>query len=337
MTMFDPVPIPTWNSLLGAQATVRQVDGWLASPPMLALARTYGEDLEGVPAPTAALRLETLAAANWDFRKGKERDTAARVEIDANQTDLIVAAATALGLVQSTPPLESEYDALLVLGGLIRACMVRPRYAAELLRDGLVAKEIVALGAFRPLSDPELQLADDLGVTVTDEFEAMTAGVRHALGNSLVEPPIVTGQELPNDPARSWRDVSWQTHEIGGGALRQVRVVAAPTVRAQAARANTTETYQFWAQTLKAEDIRSVLVITNPIYVAYQGCAAILALGLAEGLDVETVGVSRESADLGTTTQPFGAQEYLQELRSAIESMIKLRTALDTPRPGSQE
>ena len=73
--------------------------------------------------------------------------------------------------------------------------------------------------------------------------------------------------------------------------------------------------------------MRSVLVITNPIYVPYQGCVALQAFALEQGWIVETVGAGPSASDLGGMTQPFGAQHYLQEIRAAISSMRSLRYA----------
>jgi hypothetical protein len=229
------------------------------------------------------------------------------------------------------PPQRRRYDAILVLGGLIRACVVRPRYAAELVATGTKVSEIIGLGAFRPLSQPELALGERLGLEVRDEFSAMTRGVALAFEGSLVVPPVIDGHEVPNDAARSWRTVRWAGRRGDEESLHldQVTVVAAPTSRANAKRANTIETYDFWARSLRGSEIRSLLVITNPIYVPYQGCAAIQALGLGHGLDVETVGVTTAIADLGDETQPFEPQDYLQEILSSINGMTSLRGVLE--------
>jgi len=69
-------------------------------------------------------------------------------------------------------------------------------------------------------------------------------------------------------------------------------------------------------------------LITNPIYVVYQGTVAMRTLGMAHGLDVETVGVTDEAAALGADTQAWGPQQYLQEIFSSIRALCALRQDL---------
>jgi len=318
------VPVPTWDQDAGPPETVRQIDDWLMSEPMATLVEMFGGNRDN-----AALDcLEAFAKKHWDFRGGRERDMVPTVAFSESVASTVIAVADALGLVEPTPPRRTEYDAALVLGGLVRACIVRPRFAASLVRSGLRLREVVALGAFRGLSKVEVELATRFDLPVTDEFTAMTEGMRAAFTAWLTEPPAIAGEDVARNASRSWRTVTWRPTDAP---IEAVSVVAAPTLRRDADRANTAETYDFWVRRLKRAEIRSVLVITNPIYVPYQGSTAIESLGLAHGLDVETVGVSSETADLGPDTQRFEPHHYLQEIRSAIGALIRLRSALVGP------
>ena len=92
--------------------------------------------------------------------------------------------------------------------------------------------------------------------------------------------------------------------------------------------------YEFWISKERAEPLHSVLAVTHPIYVPYQGCVAIRALGLNHGIGVETVGITDVVADLGELTQLFGAQDFLQELNAALNEMSRLKRELESSAAG---
>lgn len=325
---FDRVPTPEWAGLQNAASTLRQIDNWVTSPPIVALVRAFGGDIDGARPEEISCRLQVFAATHWDFRKGRERDSAKHFDFDKDQSELIMSAATALGLADSLCPRSPRYDAVLVLGGLVRACIVRPRYAAQLIRNGLATQEVVALGAFRPLSPSEHELAGRLGLSAHDELTALTEGVEAAFGEFLVGLPDIVSQNVPEYPARSWRTITWRASIRPSDIFGQVTIVAAPTSRSGASRANTADAYSFWASRLRPPIVKSVLIVTHPIYIPYQGCTAIQILGLGHGLDVEIVGVSQDAADLSVETQMFEPAQFLQEIRSGIDAMLQLRSAI---------
>lgn len=63
----------------------------------------------------------------------------------------------------------------------MRACLVRPKYAARLLADGVKAAEVVALGGFRSLGGDEVELADNFGIATDNELHAMVEGVQRGI------------------------------------------------------------------------------------------------------------------------------------------------------------
>jgi hypothetical protein len=205
MSPFDSVPPPTWDQAAGESETIRQIDDWLGSEPVVALVQAFGGTLKTGPSAAYADSLREFAQSHWDFRKGQERDTARRQNFDGPTVEIVQSAAEALGLVDAIAPRKQQYDAFLVLGGLIRACITRPRYAADLMASGIHAKEVVGLSAFRQLSRLELELGQRLGLKVNDEFDAMTQGMRRALESSVMEPPTTQGKDVPGAPSRSWR------------------------------------------------------------------------------------------------------------------------------------
>lgn len=285
MSEFAPVALPTWAG--DPMATRALVDAWLASEPLRELVAAFGGSADD--------DLVAFARRSWDFRGGAERDLAERRAFPREVDELVARATAALALREPLPPTRDSYDAILVLGGLLRGCVVRPRAAARLLASGVTASDVTALGSHRPLSGPELELGGRLGMTVSTEFEALELGMRRAFAERGLTTPT--------------------------------RVIAAPPAPG-AARADTRATYRSWAEELRASDARSVLLITHPIYVPYQHGVAIGTLGIEHGMRVETIGVTDEDADLGPDTGTFRAQDYLQETLSAIIAMSDLRARL---------
>jgi len=311
--------LPRWDALPGdAERCVAAIDSWTAALLDSGVVAAFGDaELVGL-APTAALdALEGFAAEHWDFRAGRERNLARVPEFTPAQLTAIDAATAALGLDGTPPPSRGHYDAVVMTGGMVRAGIVKPRYLRELADAGLDWGEGVFLGGFRPFAGDELDLAPRLGVAGDNEFDAMVAGLREAFALGLVPDAEFWGG---GTGAAGWRDVVWM---VDG---RRLRVVAAPSSEPDVRRANTADTYRFWA--MRAPDVRSVLVITTPVYVPYQGAVAIEILGLEFGLSVETVAVSASATDLGPDTQLFLPHHRLQELRSAIHGMRRLRRRL---------
>lgn len=265
--------------------------------------------------------LESFAVDYWDFRGGRERNLADRPEFSSTQAEEINAAADELGLTETLPPRRREYDAVVMTGGMVRAGIVKPRHLRELYDGDLVWKEGIFLGGFRPFAGDEVELAPILGVDGNNEFDAMSVGMRQAFALGVPDSTRGFDPATRSQPtAADWREESWAWNG------RMLRVIAAPSSEPQRRRANTADTYRFWAS--RAEGIESVLIVTTPIYVPYQGAAAIEVLGIECGFSVETVAVSATASDLGDHSQPFLPQHRAQELRSAIHGFHRLRSRL---------
>lgn len=325
--------LPRWDALPGdAERCVATIDAWASTLVESGVVEAFGGfQLSGLAPADVLDVLDSFAAANWDFRAGRERNLASVPEFTVVQLTAIDVATKTLGLDGTPPPQRPHYDAVVMTGGMVRAGIVKPRYLRELEVAGLDWDEGVFLGGFRSFAGDEVDLAPRLGVDGDNEFDAMLAGMRQAFG--LAGEP--TSERSGHDEARdgdvavdsavgahpsSWREVAWAANG------RTLRVIAAPSSEPSVRRANTADTYRFWARLAKG--VRSVLVVTTPVYVPYQGAAAIEILGLEFGLSVETVAVSETASDLGADTQLFLPHHRLQELRSAIHGMRSLRRRL---------
>ncbi|WP_412539999.1 hypothetical protein R8Z50_29880 [Longispora sp. K20-0274] len=285
---------------LPSSADVGQIEAWVTSRPLRDLVRAFGGGW-----PTGSLAkilsdLDVFSQGVWDFRAGQERHLARAKDFDPRTTDLIMASCRALGLVDEEDPKNQTYTHFLVLGGLIRACIQRPEYAAR-LSARVTTGDVTALGSFRPLTDIEKSLAARLGLGAPlTEFDAMDAGMRLAFG--LGEPAEVTEH----------------VRRYTGEAPASFTVVAAPS-SVPGRRANTADTYRYWAEHYSPAG--DLLLVTSTAYVPFQHCDALRILGLEYGCGIDTVG-------LAPTALPFTPANYLQEVRSAIRSMRALHAVL---------
>lgn len=296
------------------------LEEWIRSEPLAALAKAWGaEPPIGFGSREAYEWFDAFSAQHWDFRKGGERNLAARGDLTPEQISASIEAAEALGIMTSRPPQRNSYDYVLILGGMVRACITRPRFAAQLASEGVQLGSVFALGGFRPLGGDEIDLARSLGIQAENEFEAMVEGIRRAF--EISDPPILEA----SGPARSNAD--WATAHFES---KSISVIAAPSRAPSERRANTSDTFAWWAERTPNLRGKTILLVTAAIYVPYQGAAAIEQLGLPFDASIETVGISDGAAYLGEHTQTFSEFNYLQEIRSAIRGHASLYLAINS-------
>ena len=320
--------LPTWTgSADDAMRTRATIDDWAGSAALAALVDAFGGSTDGRRGAELLEWLDRFSAAHWDFRGGAERNLASPVALPSDVEQLVLDSAPVLGLAGPYPLHRDRYDTVLMTGGMIRAGVVKPRFARELLASGIGAKSVVFLGGFRPFAGDELELAPVFGVRGDNEFEAMVRGMELAFGP--LGDPVTTSSGHGSGRGGSkgsgnsdWRICEWAGEDV------TLRVVAAPSSDPTRRRANTADTYRFWADRVREPQEQSVLVVTTPIYVPYQGAGAVEVLGLEHGLAVGTIGVSGSASDLGEHSQVFQAQNHLQEIRSAIRALRSLRYRL---------
>lgn len=317
MTSFEPVPA------VGSGVDVADdIDAWISSAPVRALVDAFGGGTNLLVGDLCG-RLVSLDkfSDRWDSRRGVERNLAAPLELTDEQAGLTLAAADALGLVDPRPPQRTEYDHVFALGGLVRACLVRPAYAAQLIRSGEVTTTAVtALGGHRPFGGDEVEIARSVGMLdVDEEYEALDHGTRQAFGLGSLATEIGEDSELPGG---TW---SVRTYTADDG-LR-IQVAAAPSTEPAVRRAHTADTYEWFARTLASlHPGQTLLAVTSAIYVPAQQAAALRMLALPFGVHVETVGV-RPGSVAPTLAQTFTPSNYLQEIRSAIRGYRALHEA----------
>lgn len=302
-----------------------ELESWIRSEPLRALAAAWGGVVPRGDHDVLKLYdwFDQFSATHWDFRRGRERSLALESGLTTEQVRASHDSSEALGMVDALRPSRQDYDYVLVLGGLARACLTRPRFVAELVGRGIKFGEIVALGGTRPLGDAEKAFARSHGLDVASEFDALIEGVMLAFGISE-RPDIITGSSRGN--------VEFSGSASARFGTRSISVIAAPSTEPGSRRANTADTFTWWADKAAPLDGKHVLIVTAAIYVPYQSASAIENLGITFNASTETVGISADAARLGGRTQAFSSEDYLQEIRSAIRGYrslyAKLRSAV---------
>ncbi|HEY7951701.1 MAG TPA: hypothetical protein VID70_01860 [Solirubrobacteraceae bacterium] len=303
-------------------SSARELSGsiaaWLFSPALAAVVAAFGETAPMSDTPLGeALEWFEDFSLRWDFRGGQERNLAVAKDLTPEIEAVVMKAAGALGLRGTSPPQAEHYDQVLVLGGLLRACIARPLYAARLLDEGIIKAPVVtALGGYRPLSGDEHALAARIGChDLSDEFEALDEGVRRAFH-------VSAGSERGERSERVGE--SWAVREYGDHAKLTIRVVAAPSSEPGLRRANTADTYKWFASELA--QLRSgerVLILTSDIYVPFQHADALRMLALPYDVEVDAAGI-RPGDAAEELAQVFQSHNYLQEMRSTIRALRAL-------------
>lgn len=318
--------LPRWRPQLPRHEAIQElrldIGRWLTNDSLRRLSAAWGTTPPDLPVGPLLAWYDDFSAEHWDFRAGRERNLAAKPTLSRTQSDQALETAHSLGLTSPRTPSQASYDYALVLGGLVRACIVRPRYAALLAERGMDFGQVVALGGFRPLAGDELPLSEAFGVDSTNEFGAMIDGIRSAFG--------ITVQPTFENPNHGSGNLDWDVASFHDSSIF---VIAAPSSSPDERRANSVDTYRWWAERAMPAAGSSVLLITTAIYVPYQGSGALEILGLEYDLEVETVGVPDDVADLGLHSQVFNAHNYLQEIRSAIRGVRSLHNKAESLDP----
>ncbi len=231
-------------------------------------------------------------------------------DLTEGQTLAALKAASKLGMMDGVSPAHSCYDAILVLGGARMSCFFRMKYAEELCaQHGIAAGEITGLTAMRPIADSERSATDTYAPGAATEFDLMCEAVKRIFAPAAVKS---VKKELSENSNRSWGIMQFE-HEI------PLTVLAAPSTEPDRRRANTADTFSFWAEQQGLNSPKRLLLVTSQIYVPYQQLEAIRVLGIPYGCSIETVGFPREWSEHLQGLQT--AVNYLQEIRSALLAM----------------
>lgn len=299
---------------------------WINTPELEVLVEQFGSKIPQGLGNEGKLRWMVEFSKNWDFRSAqkvaydsktgeKARWLVDNTALSEQQTSAAMNVAQKLGMVDCTPPIQTAYDVILVLGGARMSCFFRMKYAKELCDSrGITAKEIVGLTGMRLISESERSATDTYAPGAGTEFDLMCAAAQNVFEAAQVETFKKTTDENMNS---SWAKVQYKDK---GGV--PITVLAAPSSEPEKRRANTADTFTFWKEQRNIQRGKQLLLVTSQIYVPYQQLEAARILGLMCGHSVETVGFPREWSATMQGLQT--AANYLQEIRSTLISMNKL-------------
>lgn len=324
MTVFEPVPLPKWPRGGLDRDDLRAVlANWVSSPAVKSLASASGWTWPEAAKPRQLVDRLAELSVTWDFRGQKERNfipgTPAEVNGRIIPDELVRDAAEALGLVHADPLPDRRFSHLVVLSGLVNACVNRTHHAAGLVDAGLGPDQVAVLGAMRPLGGNEPERARELGLgDLTDESEVILAATRRSFG--LAAPQVADVSPVPSEG-----------HNGGCATYRwpdnRIEVVIAPSSEPSVRRANTADQLRYWADLECIGPGHDVLLVTTQIYVPFQHLDAVRVLGLERGCGVYSCGVDAKSSLL--PAKEFGGRDYLQEVRSALRAAAALLAAAE--------
>ena len=268
---------------------------------------------------TANLKYLLRFSDCWDYRGS----TRARTEHDENARWLVgkdsftdnqimhlKKAKKDLGLVDNATPKRNEYDYIWVLGGAKLSCLLRTKLAKKIY-DGLNCRprKLSLLGSSRPINDSERRATDTYAQGADTEFDLFVAA-----HNSIFSHCDSTVKMGKRDNTHS----SWIIMEFEDG----TSVLSAPSTDPKRRRANSLDTYLFFMKQYNVQPKSTILLVTSEIYVPYQHLEAFRSVVLPNNVEIETVGFPSE---WGGELQGMNSDEnYLQEIRSAIQSLNRL-------------
>jgi hypothetical protein len=297
----------------------QELDAFVNNPGLAEMASLFGvEELPEDP-KEKLLALQKVAAENWDFRKGAERQaTDWNDELldqeGSEQWNTIFSAADKLGLVKDTDPRNKKPNSLVILGGANKAPLDRLRYGLEHVED---FDHVAYLGSTRPVSDAEREKAKDYAPNAQTEAELGYGAFETLLGARMVDEI----NEVRNGDLWGMRLYEFE-HK---GETKSGFVLSTPQ-QIGARRATTYDNYSFFADRaeLGENPDYSVVSVTTGFYTAGQHLPGVQELTLKHGTTVETIGHSAEYS--GVTRKP---SQLLQETKAAIDAAVRLQEAID--------
>ncbi|WP_308816395.1 hypothetical protein [Pseudonocardia alni] len=283
------------------------IEEWLARPALRAMVEASSGTW---PSGGLQSRLDQLVefSSVWDRRNGDSRLAITATERSYGQSEQVLGWAAALGLVDVAAPSGRDVDTALVLGGLVTGCVSRVDYLRDLMKNGRVhVEQIALLGSFRQLQDQERELADEVAPGATTEVDVLMA-----LGADLDPRSASWDVTSTGDPVTDPRGAELAVHR---GEQPSTWVFAARSSDPGARPANTADTYRQAASALRFGAGTRLLLVTTHIYATYQHWDAVRVLGLPLGVELETIGTPP-----GASRRVFSSDWYAQEVRSTLRS-----------------
>ena len=315
------------------EKVIKEIESWLMSPELIDIVQAFG----GIYPNTK--NIKELAAwlleysDIWDYRRrqknAKDVKTGEAARWMVNNDSITEAQEKAvfkgidrLGLRGISDPLFNHYDYIVALGGARMSCLFRPRFAKCLLeRIDKEPKAVVLLSGMRPVSDTEREATDTYASGAQTEFDLINAGAEKVF--ELKREYMEERYWNPN-PNSSW---AIRTYSVCGYNF-PILSVSGPSSAPEVRRANSADTFAFFAEKQQIQTGSRVLLVTSQIYVPYQQMEAIRTWAIPNNVYVETVGFPTE---WNTNQQGMmKAANYLQEIRSTIQAVNRYIEKIDS-------
>lgn len=259
--------------------------------------------------------LKKLAAKHWDFRKGRERyEITETYEIDEPGSEMgkriFEGAAMAEMSVSSKATLE-HYSIFAVLGGANKSPYMRLKYGLE---QNITYDMLAYLGSERELPPAERETVKDYAPGARTEFDLGKGAI-----NSLL------GSQLANTGEYEAFTSEWHITHLQRKDGLPIFVLSSPPYLG-GRRANTADTYDFMCR-LEQEALnptKNILFTTGAVFRYAQYFDAIREIHLRTGVDIEVIAFESGYAGL-----EFKPTQFLQELKSAASSAVRLRDAVN--------
>lgn len=300
------------------------IECWLNSPELTALVTAFGGEIPGDLDVTELAKWLLLFSDNWDYRrkqKTKDEKTgeAARwlvnnETITPSQEKVVLENVEKLGLKGISEPLLEQYDYIIALGGARMSCLFRPKYVREVIdKKGFSPKAVVMLSGMRPVLESERTATDTYAPESETEFDLINAGSEKVFG---LQREYTEERYCSVNPNSSWAVRKYTDLKYDFPVLS----VSGPSSDPEKRRANSADTFCFFAEKQQIQPESKVLLITSQIYVPYQQMEAVRTWAIPNNLYVETVGFPTEWNDSKQQGMML-ASNYLQEVRSTIQAI----------------
>ena len=300
------------------------IECWLNSPELTALVTAFGGEIPEDLDVTERAKWLLLFSDNWDYRRKQKTKDAKTGEaarwlvnneaVTPRQEKVVLENVEKLGLKGISEPLLEQYDYIIALGGARMSCLFRPKYVKEVIdKRGFSTKAVVMLSGMRTVSESERMATDTYAPGAETEFDLINVGSERVFG---LQREYTEERYCSVNPNSSWAVRKYADPKYDFPVLS----VSGPSSEPEKRRANSADTFCFFAEKQQIQPESKVLLITSQIYVPYQQMEAVRTWAIPNNLYVETVGFPTEWNDSKQQGMMLAAN-YLQEVRSTIQAI----------------
>lgn len=304
------------------------IDAWIYKQSLKELIACFGIDSPNNFEPKDQIAWLVEMSDMWDYRRkqvkafdSKTNEAARWLLTDDNLpeglTALLPWLIDDLGLNVSLKPSKVEYDYVTILGGARYSCYYRTYWSKHLIDTyRLSPKEIVILSGNRLIAESERFATDTYALNAKTEFDLSVCALEKVYG------PLTMIESNVREAADINQSSCIYKYQNTSGMM--VSALSAPSTKL-GQRANTADSYKFFAEEKRIKKGSKILMVTSPMFVNYQQLEAVRMLSIPYQLDVEVVGF--ENIDIFQQL-PISTTQYLQEVRSIIQAIDRLYPVL---------